>query len=432
MFRPLGEGEPATFGDALQQGLAPDGSLYFPETIPKFREGFLDDLEVLDRQEVGIEVLSPWLWDELTGEEIRGIVDTASTFETPVVSVGDKKVLELFHGPTQAFKDVAARYLASLMGHYNQVDERESTVLVATSGDTGGAIAHGFGGVDGTRVVVLYPKGKVSAMQQEQLRRTAPNVRTLEVDGVFDDCQDLVKQAMGDEALTEINPTSANSISIGRLIPQITYYADAIRQLRTQGNEDDSHRFVVPTGNLGNLTAGLLGFRMGLPVDEFLAANNANNAVDRYLRTGRYSPLPTVETPSNAMDVGKPNNFPRFLELFGGSVVRARNLVKSTLVTKAQTAGTIISVFEEQGYLLDPHTAVAWHASEEITPFNVDSRDVIVSTASPAKFAEEIERLTGIEVDNTAEIAKLRENPEEYDELPNDYGAFKGYLLGMK
>lgn len=427
MFRPLGNGESVDFGMALSHGQAPDGSLYFPRTIPTISEDTIADLDICNRQEAAEMVLDPWLWDELTHEELLGVIGLASTFETPVVDVADKKVLELFHGPTQAFKDVAARYLAGLMGHYNRTEDRTSTVLVATSGDTGGAIAHGFADVEGTQVVVLYPKGKVSAMQQEQLRRTAGNVHTLEVDGVFDDCQELVKQAMSDVNLRRINPTSANSISVGRLIPQITYYAGAVAQL----GQEQSHRFVVPTGNLGNLTAGILAHRMGIPIHSFLAANNRNDALFRYLNSGEYVPTQTIETMSNAMDVGRPNNFPRFHELFGGDVVTARRLVRSAMVDDETTIATIKQVYEEHGYVLDPHTAVAWAASEQVPNRRKrdDITDVIVSTASPAKFSEEIEATTGIKVDNAAELAELRKKPESFDEIPVSYQMLKGYLL---
>lgn len=425
-FHPLGGGESVSFETTLQQGIAPDGSLYFPDVIPP-----LDADSVLHpdltRQEIDRLVMEPWLSDELSFAEITGIIATASTFDTPVVKVGNKQVLELWHGPTMAFKDVAARYLASLMGHFNSKNERSSTVLVATSGDTGGAIAHGFADVAEVEVVVLYPKGKVSAAQQGQLRRTAKNVHTLEVDGVFDNCQAMVTLAMQDPALRDLNLTSANSISTGRLIPQITYYARALAQL----DPEERHRFVVPTGNLGNMTAGIMARRMGLPIDSFLASNNSNDALTRYIDSGTYAPAETIATKSNAMDVGKPNNFPRFLQLFGGDVTAAREQVQAVAVDDDETILTIKQVHDEYGYILDPHTAVAWAASGRVQSMRPDTTDVLVSTAAPEKFAEEIQAATGIEIDNSQILRELERLPEEYTSISNQYEELKAYLTQM-
>ncbi len=432
-FIPLGEGETVGFGEALSRGLAPDRSLYFPENIPTLSEGQVEGISDLTQKEVGRMMLSPWVEDEICSDDVGRIVDGAVTFETPVVDVGSKKVLELFHGPTMAFKDVAARYLAELMGHYNLERGLKSTVLVATSGDTGGAIAHGFADVEGTSVVVLYPKGKVSSMQQEQLRRTASNVHTIEVDGVFDDCQDMVKDAMQDPRTSKLNPTSANSISVGRLFPQTTYYADAIRQIHQvdEGHRRD-YRFVVPTGNLGNLTAGIIAQRMGIPISSFLAANNENDLLTRYLYTGVAEPRITVETMSNAMDVGNPNNFPRFTKLFDESVVEANKSVRATRINDKYTTAIIRHVYDTYGYLLDTHTAVAWAASNRC-PSMLYEQDVIVATAAPEKFADEIYKATGIEIDNTGVLATLRaQYPEEYTELPASSDALIGWLLTNK
>lgn len=398
-----------TFQEALSRGIPPDGSLYFPVEIPRLKSEQIDGLPALGRQAIDAVILRQWVGDEVPDNDLEAIISSASTFDTPTVPVGQKHVLELFHGPTMAFKDVAARYLAAFMGYFNEKTRETSTVLVATSGDTGGAIAHGFGGVKGTRVVVLYPKGRVSQLQQEQLRRVADNVHTLEVDGDFDACQALVKQALADKDLVEeVGLTSANSITVGRLIPQALYYARAYAQL---GGRDDL-RFVVPSGNLGNITGGVLAQQMGVPIASFLAANNANNAIDRYAQDGSFTPFEAVQTMSNAMDIGAPNNLPRLRRIFGESIEAFRTSIATTSVTDEQTVETIKQVYEKTGYLLDPHTAVAWDASEQNPGKN--THDVIVSTAAPEKFAEEITSATGITVDNANELEKLRETPERY------------------
>lgn len=409
-----------TFAEALRRGIPPDGSLYFPVNVPQLSEEQVASLASLSTKQIDELVLGAWLGDEISPTDLARIVDTAASFETPCVLVADKHVLELSHGPTMAFKDVAARYLAALMSYFNAKTDSESTVLVATSGDTGGAIAHGFGGVTGTRVVVLYPKGRISQLQQEQLRRVAPNVTSLEVDGDFDDCQALVKQALADRALVDaVGLTSANSITVGRLLPQTLYYARAFAQL--SGRKD--LRFVVPSGNLGNITGGVLAQRMGIPIASFLAANNVNNAIDQYAQTGNFTPFAAVSTMSNAMDIGAPNNLPRLQRIFDQNIIDFRADIQTAKVSDNETVTTIKKVYADTGYLLDPHTAVAWYASEQYPA--TDLHDVIVSTAAPEKFAEEITRATGITVDNTAELTRLRKVEERYQEIPNSVQALK-------
>lgn len=411
------------FEVALRRGIPPDGSLYYPVEIPRLSDEQVTLLPQLGKHAIDAVLLHSWLGDEIPSEDLTRIVENAATFDTPTVAVGDKHVLELFHGPTMAFKDVAARYLAALMGYFNAKTGETSTVLVATSGDTGGAIAHGFGGVEGTRVVVLYPKGRVSQLQQEQLRRVAQNVYTLEVDGDFDDCQALVKQALGDKDLVEaVGLTSANSITVGRLLPQTLYYARAFAQL---GGQKDL-RFVVPSGNLGNITGGVLAQHMGIPVASFLAANNANNAIDRYAREGSFIPFAAVPTMSNAMDIGAPNNLPRLQRIFSGNIDAFRADIATAQVTDEQTVATIKKVYGDTGYLLDPHTAVAWYASEQ--NLGEGTHDVIVSTAAPEKFAEEITAATGIAVDNTAELAKLCKTQERYATIGNSLDELKEHI----
>ncbi|MBW3568619.1 threonine synthase [Candidatus Parcubacteria bacterium] len=301
-----------SFEQALTRGIALNSGLYLPEHVPRLTEQQINSMVGAGRQEIARTMLSPWLQDEIPPDDLDGIIAEASTFDTPVIQVGDKQVLELFRGPTMAFKDIAARYLAALISYFNRKADRHSTVLVATSGDTGGAIAHGFGDVERVRVVVLYPKDRVSKLQKEQLRRVADNVWTLEIEGSFDDCQQMVKQALGDQELSaNLHLTSANSISMGRLLPQMIYYAYAYGQIN-----DRAIRFVVPSGNLGNLTGCVLARAMGVPIDSFLAANNANDALYRYLMSGKYEPRETIQTLSSAMDIGAPNNLTRLIKLF--------------------------------------------------------------------------------------------------------------------
>jgi threonine synthase len=412
-----------SFEEALAKGIADGGGLYVPEHIPQLSAKEISQLVGADRQEVARIMLAPWVADEISVTDLMAIIQTASTFDTPVVKVGNKKVLELFHGPTMAFKDVAARYLAAFMSYFNQKSGSRSMVLVATSGDTGGAIAHGFADIDGIELIVLYPKDRVSRLQREQLRRVAKNVRSLEVDGDFNDCQELVKQALSDAKLnSQFNLTSANSINIGRLLPQITYYASICSQLGTT-----TGRVVVPTGNLGNLTAGLIARAMGVPIQRFVAATNANDSLVRYLATGDYKPRATIHTITNAMDVSAPNNFPRFRWLFDEDIASIRTVVKAIRVSDEDTIATIKQVYSDTGYLLDPHTAIGWRASQILGDEN---QDIIVATASPLKFVEEIFAKTGIAVNNTHLLEELRQRPERYTKIGKSLAELAEFLHG--
>ncbi len=413
-----------SFEQALLQGIARDGSLYMPTSIPHLSEKQIKQLLHADRFETAQIMLSPWVAGEIPDDDLVAIIRRAATFDTPLVQVGDKKILELFHGPTLAFKDVAARYLSEFISYFNQKAGRRSTVLVATSGDTGGAIAHGFANVTGIDLVVLYPKGGVSRLQQEQLRRVAKNVRSLEVNGDFNDCQRLVKEAFADRRLSEkLHLTSANSINVGRLLPQTTYYASLYGQLTP--SERATVRVTVPTGNLGNLSAGLLARAMGVPITAFLAANNLNDTLTRYLETGHHQPQATVKTMSSAMDVSAPNNLPRFTHLLGEDTASIRAVVRAVRVTDEETVATIKQVYSDTGYLLDPHTAVGWRASELIGGAYTD---VIVATASALKFAEEIFERTGIKLDNSQQLHELQKQPERYWEIDNSITQLAEFL----
>lgn len=410
-----------TFQEALFQGLAPDGGLYFPNQFPAFSTDELAALRGATLPDVGFCVLDKWFGEEIDAESLRRIASEAQHFPIPLRQVGPYQILELFHGPTQAFKDVAAQNLARLMSHFLKQRQQRVTLLVATSGDTGGAIAHGFSGVDNINVVILYPRGRVSQLQEEQLTRVADNVFPLEVDGVFDDCQAMVKQAFNDPDLAGLSLTSANSISIGRLIPQIIYYVYAYACL---GRDDIA--FVVPSGNFGNLTGGLFARAMGLPFSRFLAACNRNDAAVRYGATGKYVPQPTVATLSNAMDVGNPSNFVRVLELFGHDWGAFRAVVQAYMVADEATVATMAGVWREHGYVLDPHTAVGWRVAEQYA--DPDKQTVLIATAAPLKFAAEIEARTGIVVENEGAIAALRQRPLRKWSVGGEYTAVKSFL----
>lgn len=410
------------FREALFRGLAPDGGLYYPDRFPRMAQATLDALRGKPLPLVGAEVLTHWFEPEIAPAALGQIAADALHFPIPLRRVGDLYVLELFHGPTLAFKDIAAQTLPRLMSYFLQREARRITLLVATSGDTGGAIAHGFSDVPNIDVYVLYPKGRVSALQAEQLTRVASNITPIEIEGYFDDCQALVKQAFNDPSLAQLNLTSANSISIGRLIPQIIYYVYAYTQL---GRDDI--QFIVPSGNFGNLTGGLFARAMGVPLRGFIAATNRNDAVVDYYETGRYTPETTVATLSNAMDVGNPSNFARILELFKRDHAAFRAGLQAYRVDDATTIATQRAVYAQHGYLLDPHTAVGWHIAQQHG--DPHATRVLVATASPVKFAAEIAATAGIAVDNAAALAALRTRPARRIALPNSYAALRDLLL---
>lgn len=429
---------PVGLEEALLRGLAPDGGLYYPTHIPTFEPEALSALraawETTDAQDegaalaflqrVGFELLQRWFGEEIEAEALRAIVADAQSFPIPIRWVGEMPILELFHGPTMAFKDVAARHLARLMGYFLERRGEQAILLVATSGDTGGAIADGFAGQANIRVVVLFPKGKVSQLQEEQLTRVAPNVTPVEIEGVFDDCQALVKGAFTAPDLRHLPLTSANSINVARLIPQALYYLYAYLLLDRTNLE-----VVVPSGNFGNLTAGLFAQAMGVPLARFLAATNANDAAARYHTSGQYQPQPTTPTLSTAMDVGNPSNFARVLELFGHDHARFRDVLGAYRVSDAETVATLRRVYEEHGYLLCPHTAVGWAVAEHhATP---GLQPLLVATAAPAKFAREMFEATGIRVDNRAAIERLQHRPARKLTLPNDPAAMAEVLNGL-
>lgn len=422
-----GHGEAVDLRTAVFGGLAPDGGLYLPETVRPLDPGVLRDLRSRSLGDVGTRVARHLMEGEFTDEVIGELVEEALNFPIPLVPLdAGSYVLELFHGPTGSFKDVGARFLAGLVGRFRAEMDQDVIVLVATSGDTGGAVAHAFHEEPGVRTVVLFPEGKVSPVQRRQLTEVGGNVEPVAVHGTFDDCQRLVKKGIADRNLQRSAViASANSINVGRLLPQSFYYFHAWSQLP---DAEAAPVFSVPSGNLGNLTGGALARFLGLPVEGFLAATNVNDTVVRFLDTGELAPNPAVQTLSSAMDVARPNNLERLLELYDGDWKALTREVAGSSHTDDETLGAIRRVYEEQGYLMDPHTAVGWLAlRRRLDGVGVGGPGVVLSTASPAKFPETVERATGIEPDwrsmlpegasETDGGAPVAEIAPEYEEL---------------
>ena len=391
---------------ALRLGPAPDGGLFMPETIEPLGPDFFAGLADLTLPEIGTAVMERLVGDDLDRSTLERIAHSALDFPIPLVKVSERiHVLEIFHGPTLAFKDVGARFLARLLAATRDPSEStESTVLVATSGDTGGAVAQAFHGVEGTRVAILYPEGKVSPVQERQFTTLGGNIRAFAVDGVFDDCQRLVNEAFADRQLAEILAlTSANSINVGRLLPQAIYYLHGAAQARVAGKED--WVFCTPSGNFGNLTAGFLARRLGLDA-RFVAATNANDVVPSYLATGIYEPRPSERTISNAMDVGRPNNFVRILHLHDHDHATLRESLHGHRFDDGATAEAIERVEREHGYLLDPHTAVGWLALEAEQRAGREGTGIVLGTAHPAKFGEVVAPILGRELELPESLAR--------------------------
>lgn len=423
------EGRRYSLPEALRLGPAPDGGLFLPERLEPLPQSFLAALPEMGLPEMAATVLERLTGGELDRPALEKLAAEALDFPLPLVRLGpDLAVLELFHGPTLAFKDVGARFLARLLP-LAAPGTSELTVLVATSGDTGGAVAQAFAGVAGTRVAVLYPRGKVSPRQERQFATLGGNVRAFAVDGVFDDCQRLVKMAFADRELsTALGLTSANSINVGRLLPQALYYFAAAARLAADGDGARPRVFVTPSGNFGNLCAGLLAKKLGLEA-RFLAATNANDVVPEYLESGELRPRPSVATLSNAMDVGDPNNFPRILHLYGGDLEALRRDVSGVRVSDEETLEAILR-HDRAGYLADPHTAVglaAWEKARGAYPEG--TLGIVLATAHPAKFAEAVEPALGRTLPLPEALAAPLARPLLAEELANDYAALREKLL---
>lgn len=415
--------------DAVLRGMPPDGGLFMPAVLPPLPAPFLAGLSDMTFVELATEVAVALLGDDLSPAVLAELVGDAFDFEVPLVPLGNGiHTLELFHGPTLAFKDFGARFMSRLMARYLAGENRGVTILVATSGDTGSAVAAGFHQVAGFQVVILYPSGQVSHIQEQQLTTLEGNVTALEVAGAFDDCQALVKQAFADgELAAAMNLTSANSINLARLIPQTFYYFQIGARLPHTGPEGTV--VAVPSGNFGNLTAGLMARRMGAPIRRFVTATNANDVVPEYLRTGRFVPRPSIRTISNAMDVGHPSNFERIMDLYDGSLAAVRRDLAGYAFSDDETRRTIREVFETTGYRLDPHGAVGLLGLQAARAGEAAGEGVFLETAHPAKFADIVEPVIGEAVPPPARLRQCLERPKRATPIAADFSLFRDFLL---
>lgn len=421
----------ATLREAVEHGLAPDRGLYMPESIKILPKDFFENIDKLSFQEIAFEVAKAFFGEDVDEPSLKELVYDTLAFETPLHEVEPGiYALELFHGPTLAFKDVGARFMARLLQYFIKKDGSKDlvNVLVATSGDTGSAVANGFLGVDGIHVYVLYPKGKVSKIQESQFTTLGRNITVLEVDGVFDDCQALVKNAFMD---TELNQhkrlTSANSINVARFLPQAFYYFNAYAQAKRLVGNDLDLTICVPSGNFGNITAGLFGRRMGLPVSHFIAANNANDVFFNYLQTGEYHPMASKQTLANAMDVGAPSNFVRVLDLYGNSWEAITKDISGATYSDDLIRETMKDCYSRTGYVLDPHGACGYRAlKEQLKP---GQTGVFLETAHPAKFKEKVDAIIGADIDIPERLQTFMRGTKQSIEMPNDFAAFKAFLM---
>ena len=436
----------ASLQQTVEQGLAPDRGLYMPERLNLLPNTFFKHIEEMSFQELSFEVARALFGEDVNHNDLRRIVYDTLNFETPVVKVRDNiHALELFHGPTLAFKDVGARFMARLLQYFIRKDQTETAsaphrvnVLVATSGDTGSAVANGFLGVDGIHVYVLYPKGKVSHIQESQFTTLGQNITALEVDGVFDDCQALVKSAfMDDELKRHMTLTSANSINVARFLPQAFYYFNAFAQLKREGMLNIAANskgqlvsnlvFCVPSGNFGNVTAGLFAAHMGLPVKHFIAANNANSVFYNYLRTGLYKPQASKQTIANAMDVGAPSNFARIIDLYDNQWAKIKNDIGGATYTDDHVRRTMKTCYDTTNYVLDPHGACGYQAlCEQLQP---DETGVFLETAHPAKFKETVDSVDGIDITIPPRLRQFMEGKKQSIPVTRRFDDFKQFLL---
>jgi threonine synthase len=414
--------------EAVIQGLAPDNGLYMPEHIARLPKEFFDTLEKKSFKEIAFEIAKLLLGDEVSEAELKNIITQTIQFDAPLVEVEKNTyALELFHGPTLAFKDFGAKFMSQLLGYFARETKNEIVILVATSGDTGSAVANGFLGVKGTRVIVLYPSGKVSEIQEKQFTTLNQNITALEVNGTFDDCQRLVKQAFQDEELRNAYfLTSANSINIARLIPQSFYYFYAFSRLK-----DKSHPvvFSVPSGNFGNLTGGLLAKRMGLPIDHFVVATNLNDIVPQYLKTRSFAPRPSVETISNAMDVGNPSNFARMIDLYNNSYESLSEDVSGFSFNDEETKEAMRSVFKGCGYIMDPHGAIGYLGLKKFIKENGEGHTgIFLETAHPGKFLDVVEETLKQKIELPPALSKFLQGKKKTLTVTNDFNSIKDLL----
>lgn len=421
--------ETVNFKTATIKSQGSQKGLFFPEMIPQFDEEFIQKLHLYSDEEIAFRCMKDFIGDKIPADILKKIAAETISFDIPLKKINERiSVLELFHGPTLAFKDVGARFMSRCLSYFLKDQDKKVTVLVATSGDTGGAVAHGFYNVPGINVVILYPKNRVSAVQEKQLTALGGNISALEVNGNFDDCQNLVKQAFSDESInSELFLTSANSINIARWLPQQIYYLLALKQWKQHENQDPV--ISVPSGNFGNICAGLLTYFRGLPTEHFIAACNENDIVPDYLNTHQYHPKKAVATLSNAMDVGDPSNFTRILELFEHQFDSLKNMISGYSIDDASTLETIKEVYEKYGYILDPHSAVAFASLEHYLDENPDKKGFILGTAHPVKFPEAVEKAAHITTEVPEALHALMKKEKKTVEIHADFEELKRFLL---
>ena len=419
------------FKEATIKGLAPDKGLYFPEIVPSLDKKFIKNIERFSKEEIAFEVIRPYVGDVIPQQELYNIVADSINFDFPLIRVDDNIFsLELYHGPTLAFKDVGARFMSRCLGYFVKNENKKVTVLVATSGDTGGAVANGFYDVDDVDVVILYPSGKVSGVQELQLTTLGKNITALEIDGNFDNCQKMVKKAFADEELNkELFLTSANSINVARWLPQQFYYFFAYRQWEEKNNPPV---ISVPSGNFGNICAGLLARCSGLPVQHFIAACNANDVVTEYLQTENYLPKKSVATISNAMDVGSPSNFVRILELFDRQFLSLKNNMSSYSFSDDETKAILKEVYLRKNYLLDPHGAVGYGALKKYLHDHQHLSGIFLETAHPVKFYDVVETIIDETVAMPSSVIDLLKLKKKSTKMGDKYEELKSYLLSKK
>ena len=424
----------ANLSKAVVKGLAEDRGLYMPERINKLPKEFFDNIEKLSFQEIAYRVADAFFGEDVEAQALKKIVYDTLAFDCPVVKVSDNIYsLELFHGPTLAFKDVGARFMARMLQYIASRETADNSktvnVLVATSGDTGSAVANGFLGVEGIHVYVLYPKGKVSKIQESQFTTLGKNITAIEIDGVFDDCQALVKNAFMDEELNKhMKLTSANSINVARFLPQAFYYFNAYARMKEQGLADNLV-ICVPSGNFGNITAALFGHSMGLPIKRFIAANNANDIFYKYLKSGKYEPKPSIQTIANAMDVGDPSNFARILDLYGNSHERITSLISGATYSDERISETMQECYKSSGYILDPHGACGYQALKEL--LKPGETGVFCETAHPAKFKEKVDEILNTNIEIPERLAAFMHGTKLSIPMSKDFKTFKKFLMKL-
>ncbi len=421
------------FKEATIKGQAPDKGLYFPEVIPQVDKELINKIESTSNEEIAFRVIKPYVGNTIDDESLFQIVSETVNFPIPLVEVNDKiSSLELFHGPTLAFKDVGARFMSRCLGHFLSQNtessiKRNVTVLVATSGDTGGAVANGFYDVEGVDVIILYPSGKVSPVQEKQLTTLGKNIKALEVQGTFDDCQQMVKQAFTDKDIKEkLFLTSANSINVARWLPQQFYYFFAYKQWKEKNNPPV---ISVPSGNFGNICAGILAMQSGLPIKHFIAACNANDIVSEYLDSEKLIPRQSVTTLSNAMDVGNPSNFVRILEIFHHQFPELKSKLSSYSISDKETMKTIAEVYQKENYILDPHGAVGYLSLQRYLNDSPNEKGIFLETAHPVKFPEAVEKATGHFISIPDSLLPIMKKDKLSIVIPADYSALKDFLL---